>query len=380
MSLSRIAGTLCLHMPRRLNAGAVQYPQRPLISWDGAKWTDAADRVPPDSANSVKGFLRSCEADTWLLDPRERSECIRRALNAGWHRADELLMQQHPLLDDAFVLVVAQLRDVHHRENLATAKKAIGIVNGFARYARGVGVWLLADVDAEIVEDYCWLASHRYGRPSDVSSTTAANRQAHLRTAFQILADLGLWPGDNPVGKPIRRGKGEASRPLTAKELERVRAFAETGLFVGMRSLLVALAEAGGSAEEIAAVRAADINLDESTVSFTGEAARTNPMTEWGASVSRAIAKAGGLRTEGPLCVTEGLPLDRATHSVTVRLRDVIRSAGLASKPLVTARSIRLASAEQVRLAHGIEAAARFLGNNSLDATAAALAYRWKDR
>ena len=94
----------------------------------------------------------------------------------------------------------------------------------------------------------------------------------------------------------------------------------------------------------------------------------------------RAIAKAGGLRADGALCVNEGLPLDRATHSVTVRLRDVIRSAGLASKPLVTARSIRLATAEQVRQASGIEAAARFLGNNSLDATATALAYRWKGR
>lgn len=380
MELARSAGTLCLHMPRRRNAGAVQYPQRLLISWDGAEWTDAADRIGPDSANSVKGFLRSSALDAQALDPRERSACMRRAVSAGWRRADELLMQQHPLLEDAFLIVVAQLRDVHHRQNQATAKKAIEIVSGFVRYARGVGVRQLADVDLEIIEDYCWLASHRHGRPSDVSSTTAANRQAHLRKAFQILVELGLWAGDNPVGKPIPRDKGEASRPLTMKELDRVRAFAESGLFVGTRSLLIALTEAGGSAEEVAAVRAADINLDDLTVTFTGEAARTNPMTEWGASVVRAIAKAGGLRADGALCVNEGLPLDRATHSVTVRLRDVIRSAGLASKPLVTARSIRLATAEQVRQASGIEAAARFLGNNSLDATATALAYRWKGR
>ena len=61
----------------------------------------------------------------------------------------------------------------------------------------------------------------------------------------------------------------------------------------------------------------------------------------------------GELKRDQPLCVTAGLPVERATHSVTVRLRKVLIDAGLAGRPGVTANSIRLTGALAVARERG---------------------------
>ena len=62
---------------------------------------------------------------------------------------------------------------------------------------------------------------------------------------------------------------------------------------------------------------------------------------------------------------------------MTVRLGQVLRDAGIAGRPGVTARSFRLTTANRILHTQGIEAATKFLGSPSLDNTAAALGYRW---
>jgi hypothetical protein len=81
-----------------------------------------------------------------------------------------------------------------------------------------------------------------------------------------------------------------------------------------------------------------------------------------------------------PAAVGPRLPSERAAHSATVALTTLLRDAGLRGDPGVTAKSIRLTAARDVLAAGGIEAAVRFLGNDSLDPTAAALGYDWWGR
>ena len=77
------------------------------------------------------------------------------------------------------------------------------------------------------------------------------------------------------------------------------------------------------------------------------------------------------------VCVSARTSSSRAAHAVTVRLGQVLRDAGIAGRPGVTARSIRLTTANRILQTDGIEAAARFLGSPSLDSTADALGYQW---
>ena len=274
------------------------------------------------------------------------------------------------------------LRDLYlaYASNESTAKKVTAEVGRFVRFAQASGVEFVDELDTEVVECFLWSASNRYGRYGDVSATTAANRQSFLRSFFEVMTRLGFWTGADVVGRPIRRSVGDRSRPLTESELHQVHVYAESGLFTTGRPLLVALAESGGNAAEIARVTAADVDLDGRTVALRGDAARRTPMSEWGAEVLAAAMTAGQFAAVGPLCVTNTLPIGAAAHTVTVRLAGVIADAGLSRVRGVTARSIRLAVAVQILGSQGLESAARFLGSSSLDATAAALDHQWWDQ
>ena len=169
-----------------------------------------------------------------------------------------------------------------------------------------------------------------------------------------------------------------SARPLSDYEDRRARDYADAGLVASRRSLCVAFSYAGGTASEVAAVRRRDVDLDAARVAFGGAAARVGPLDQWSVETVWRFVRNNPVVPDGdPLCVTVGTGPSRATHSVTVRLGQVLRDASIAARPGVTARSIRLTTANRILQAHGIEAAARFLGSPSLDSTADALGYRW---
>lgn len=194
---------------------------------------------------------------------------------------------------------------------------------------------------------------------------------------MQTLTEMRLWTGGDIVGPAITRDRGDGARVLDPHELHLVEVHADPGVFSTRRPLLIAFAQAGADAEETARVTPDDIDLAAGIVRLSGRAARVNPLTLWGLDTVRSILSVDAAAPGVPLCVSPGLPMERAAHSVTVRLREVLVDAGLAGRPRVTARSIRLTIAARVLEVDGIEAAARFLGNESLDATANALDHSW---
>jgi site-specific recombinase XerC len=320
-------------------------------------------------------------AATWSggPDPVGEGAVVARRRAGFWWRVGDLLSVDRVGLADALEVALFELAGVY-AANERTSVKVLGEVSRFVRYADACGVEYLDELTSTHVEGYVWAATRRRGVVSDVSPRTAANRQAFVRRFVEVLAALGLWTGGDIVGAPIPRGLSEGSRPLTGDEMRLVEVYAGDGLFVSRRPLMVAFAQAGADAGEIASVTASDVDVSAGTVELGDDGnRRVNALTGWGAGIV-AEHLAAAKMAAGPLCVTGGRPAHRAAHAVTVGLRETLVAAGIAQRRGVTARSIALTSAKLVLDRDGIIAAARFLGANSLDSTAASLDFDWQAR
>ena len=281
---------------------------------------------------------------------------------------------------EAWAPIVLDALAARYGSRPATAQKAAAEADRLVRYLRARGAATVDDITEDLIVGWCWTARpDRSGRYRKVSAGTAKVRRWAARAWLGTLEMLGAGIDAAALAGPA---VGDAlpswsSRPLTEAEAALVRGRADAGLWFSSRSVVVALAFAGGTAAEIASTAAADVDVAAGTVRFAGRAARTNPLDDWGReAISRHLAS----RAEQParrerLCVDGSLPIERASHSVTVRVRQAVIDAGLGAVPEITARSVRLSGALRVAEQHGIFAAAEFLGNASLDRTAAAL--RW---
>ena len=273
---------------------------------------------------------------------------------------------------------------VRYGRNERTAATVVAEARRLFRYLRNSGVEKLEDLTRALVLGWCWAARpDRGGRLSDVSAATARQRQWIALVCFEELAKRGA-PIDPAalVGPRVARPDAQVSaRPLNSGEADLVRSHADSGLMTSRRPPQVAAAFAGGTATEIALLRLRDLDLAAGTVTFSGDTARTNPLDGWSIETFGRwlLSQPQTPDSDALVCVSEGLGLARGARSVSVRLGDVLRDAGLMGRPGVTARSIRLTTARQVLDGHGIEAAARFLGAVSLDTTAAALQHPWRD-
>ncbi len=275
------------------------------------------------------------------------------------------------------------LKAVGARMRARTAAKSTAELRRMFASLRAQGAEGWDDVTPEMAQRWFWAARpDRGGRWKEVAISTARNRRCWGLACFEEAARLGA--SIDPIelaGEPIPRPTGFVSaRPLSPTELQRIQVHAQTGLFVSRRLLIVALSVAGATATEIALARLPDIDLDACKVTLRGTAARTNPLGAWATGAIRKwlINQSDPPDPNGPLCVSADLSLDRAAHSVTVRLGSVLRDAGLKGTPGVTARSLRLTTARDILKSDGLAEAARFLGSSSLDSTAAALGFDWR--
>lgn len=276
-------------------------------------------------------------------------------------------------LVDAVQLAVS-LVPLRYPSDNGTADKCTKIIKQACSYFRNNGVEYLSDLDGEMVADFMWLGVARNGF-KEPSTSTAGIRQWAIRVLFEILGELEVWSGPDICGETISRYIGRSSRPASTDELTRIQVMSHNVLVPNGDELLVALSLCGASAPEVALVCPEDISVDELVVYLKGENQRANPIHHMAQGVLQKAVEEWP--TSVPLTVKFGLPLARAAHSVTVRLNNIVRRAGFGKDKELTGVSIRLGVASQVCQANGLEAAALFLGNQSLDSTAKALRYRW---
>ena len=272
-----------------------------------------------------------------------------------------------------------------YARNERTAATVAAEIRRLFRYLQAMGVTRCEDVTCELVTRWFWAARpDRAGRMLEVSASTAGKRQWYALVCFEELARLGAPINPSAlVGARIERPAAQVSaRPLDSGEADLVRVHADSTLVSSKRPLQVAFSFDGGTATELAGLRLRDIDPSAGTVTFRGDAARTNPLGEWSIEVFQRWLRSQSQSPEADslVCVSSGVDLFRGARSVNVRLGDVLREAGLMGRPGVTARSIRLTTARLILDAQGIEAAARFLGAVSLDTVAASLRHTWRSR
>ena len=261
----------------------------------------------------------------------------------------------------------------------ATAQKVTAEAARLLKFLLARGAMRWRDVIEALVSEWCWAARpDRSGRHRSAAPSTARNRRWVAQAVLETAAMLGA-PVDAAAAGEHTAGRGDEvpARPLTADEERDVRAVAASTALV-LRAPLVVFAFAGGTAAEIAALTAADVDIDEGVVRFDGDAARANPLDEWSRALIVLYLRNTRPSPEDPLCVNGRLDPLRATHSVTVRLNRAIAEAGLSARRGVVARSLRLTAARHVLQEQNLEAAARFLGSRSLNRTAEALGYDWR--
>ena len=266
-----------------------------------------------------------------------------------------------------------------YRSNRATRQKLAAEAGRLVRYLDTAGIEQWGDVTSELVLGWCWAARHtpggKHARPS---VSTARNRQWAAMAVFEAAETLGLVPdGRRLAGERIPRSTDFVPvRPLTDDEAMKVRGFADRGQLFSRRAVIVALAFAGGTSSEIAKVRKSHVDLKTGTVTVGG---RQNPVCEWGQQmIGTFLQIQPGISSNGLLAVGQQIEADRRAHAVTVRLGEVIADAGLRGIPGVSARSVRLYTAKQILDSLGLEAAAWFLGADSLTSVVKALGYNWK--
>ena len=202
--------------------------------------------------------------------------------------ASELVMNGNLRLEQWQPVVFEAVAERY--KNTRTAEKVTVEAARLFRFMAAYGAECWSDVTSALVLEWCWAAyRHRSGVHWRTAPATARNRQWAALIVFREAAVLGapIVP-EALVGERIARPtKVESTRPLTEDELAAAKVYADAGLGLSRRPLLLALSLAGGTASEIAAVRWGDINVDAGTVDFGGSAARTCPLDEWGIATLR---------------------------------------------------------------------------------------------
>ena len=247
--------------------------------------------------------------------------------------------------------------------------------------ARGAVEWRL--VTPELSREWIGAGTRgRDGKANPPRGSTPSNRQWGLRLMFVIAAALGAEINPHTAaGVPVKRDPPDSTaRPLTDDEDRQVCAYSDPGPVPAMGTMAVAVSRAGASAAELPNVRRRDIDLDAATVAISGPNARLCTMDEWSVQVIERRLRAVLHEPDDLLCVKSNASPRRAAQSVTVQLNKALTAAGFADDPEISGRSLRLTAARRAfEIANNIEDAARVLGARSLDATADAIRWRWRE-
>ena len=279
-------------------------------------------------------------------------------------------------LSDAFVLVHSLIESSYPAPT-GTARKLHGLLIHFEKDLQAHGLEFLDEITADHVLQHMWSAQKTKHGYAQVSPRTAGNRQWAYRFFQVAMGTEGFNDGFDHSGDTVLRGEPESPRPLNLLELDSVIGMVDSTLISTGEDVLVALSMSGATANEAGLIRVCDVDLDSKVVHFQGENPRTAVLTEWACNRIALFLSENLRESEQRLAVADFVTSENVARTVNTRLMNVMRMTGFRSGSGVTAKSIRLGAAMVLLEAQGLETAALFLGNNSLDATARMLRYEW---
>ena len=380
----RVSVTAAVSLLIARAVGPLLWAATPFVFWACTTWVASGREIGRHPHDMSRSAAHRREAGAICAREARLFEHASQTLPIRPRRALEALARTEVDLPSAWtevvVKAVAGIADTYLFTQRALNQAATMVLSLFVHFEQR-DVRQLRGVTGDLTLEWCWSPVRGPdGSSRQPSVNIARYRQWVARAAFKVLAELGAQVDPNTAaGDRIKRGAPDVSaRPLTDLELDRVCTHVDAGTAVSRRPLLVALSLAGGSAAEVAAVRARDIDLDVGTVAFLGERARVCALDDWSVRVIDRYLRANPTTPDERLCTRWDTPPARAAHSVSIRLWKVLKEVDFSSRCGVSARSIRLAAARQVFESDGIVAAAQFLGSPTLDNTAEALGYDWR--
>ncbi|MFD0367742.1 hypothetical protein [Streptomyces sp. NPDC127114] len=265
------------------------------------------------------------------------------------------------------------------------------LLHRFEAFATVHGAPLLSDLDTALTTQFVDAQGRtRHGRVAPASLSTRHLRRSVLRMCFASAHRLGLADTDptRDIDLPPRV-TGE-TRPLDEAEAVELRAAAEFTHHATRHAAAAALALAGGFSGEIGHVTPADLDLTGARVWMHGSTKtrpRWCPLDTWAAHVLAARAhhvQAAAPPGHEPGCLKLAVSSRNGSNEqiqarVCVALRDLVNRIGLGADSTVRPASITAyAGWETFTRTRHIEAAARHLGMNSLDSTAALIGHDWQ--
>ncbi len=248
----------------------------------------------------------------------------------------------------------------------------------FVGFAAAHGVDRLEGVTEELAAGFVAAPGVGGGRPV---VATQHHRRSVLRVLFRVLHSMDASVVDPTWALELPSRSVEALRPLTDDELDVLRAVSLSTLAETRQPSIVALAEAGAVTTEIAAVAAADVDLDAGWVSLPGchqARGRRVPLTEWGtAQLARRIGHLDG--QDRPLAYNGADRRHAGQASISTNLRRLFTRARLTGEPDLGLGSVRAWAGRRAFDTSGrVEDAARVLGCRSLDAAARLIGWDWQ--
>ncbi len=251
-------------------------------------------------------------------------------------------------------------------------ERLVELMGRFAGFvSTGHGVTDLVGVTRSMVDEFVDAPTSTGETPS---ATVRHLRRCAVRLLFRKARQLGLVDSDPTLDLELPARRPTPARPLTDAEVERCRA-AALYLFEATRLPAAwALAEAGIRTGELAKVTVADVDLDAGVVHAPGcrsAAARTAPLTEWGAAQLGRRLRA--LPSDPVQLLTyEGDGSQKSKQaSSCIAITDCMTRAGLGPDPAVRPVSVTAWAGRKVfdETGHIDQVAAR-LGMRSLDRAA----------
>jgi len=212
------------------------------------------------------------------------------------------------------------------------------------------------------------------------SFPTRRNRRMAMRRAYMIMRTLGYVMPDPTIDVVLPSKTAGKSRACSDSELGRLRKAIQPDLYGISHASLLALAEAGATNTEISSLTMSAVDLGAGTVRLHGTyrtEPRTNPLTEWGLTVLRQRA----IHSQPDDPIVRNADGNAASTAVVSQYFDLILSFARVYGRRLTIDSVRYWGARQEYDRTGrVEDATYFLGNVSLNTTAAGIGLDWRHK
>lgn len=321
--------------------------------------------------------MNSCELTKLGGDLLGRCLCAPHSLR---RLVSRLIDERLPTEIDAIQEIVGEMFTLLSDVAPSTRHELLKHFNRFIAWCRMNDIRDIRDIGRDEAETFINqpIISGRGVRKS--SFPTRRNRRMAMRRAYMIMRTLGYVMPDPTIDVVLPSKTAGKARACSDSELQRLRKAIQPDLYGISHASLLALAEAGATNTEISSLTMSAVDLDAGTVRLHGThrtVPRTNPLTEWGLTVLEQ--RAAHSRSDD--LVVRNADGNAASTAVVSQYFDLILSFARVYGRRLTIDSVRYWGARQVYDRTGrVEDATYFLGNVSLNTTAAGIGLDWRNK